>query len=61
MDVEQRRVHLDRWYGVQLRAAIPALIAKWEPVIQLSVPRCLQVQRRMYTSLPGVAGPEDLD
>ena len=32
MDVEQRRVHLDRWYGVQLRAAIPALIAKWEPV-----------------------------
>jgi hypothetical protein len=56
MDGEQRRVLLDRWYRVQLRAAIPALIAKWEPVIQLSVPRSLQVEPRMYASLPSVAG-----
>jgi predicted metal-dependent hydrolase len=39
MDVEQRRALLDRWYRTQLRAAVPALIAKWEPFIQVSVPR----------------------
>jgi predicted metal-dependent hydrolase len=39
MTVEQRRALLDRWYRAQLRAVIPALIAKWEPVIGVSVPR----------------------
>jgi predicted metal-dependent hydrolase len=38
-DVEQRRALLDRWYRSQLRAVIPNLIAKWEPVIQVAVPR----------------------
>jgi predicted metal-dependent hydrolase len=28
-DVERRRLLLDRWYRTQLRAAVPALIAKW--------------------------------
>jgi predicted metal-dependent hydrolase len=38
-DVEQRQALLDRWYRAQLRAAVPALIATWGPVINVSVPR----------------------
>jgi predicted metal-dependent hydrolase len=38
-DTEQRRALLDRWYRAQLRAALPGLIAEWEPVIGVSVPR----------------------
>ncbi|MGW3484267.1 M48 family metallopeptidase [Rhodococcus indonesiensis] len=36
---EQRRALLDKWYRQQLRAAIPELIAKWEPILDVSVPR----------------------
>jgi predicted metal-dependent hydrolase len=36
---EARRTLLDRWYRQQLRAIIPDLIAKWEPVIGMPVPR----------------------
>jgi predicted metal-dependent hydrolase len=36
---EQRRALLDHWYRQQLRGAIPDLIAKWEPVLDVSVPR----------------------
>jgi predicted metal-dependent hydrolase len=38
-DAEQRRALLDRWYRAQLRATIPGLIAKWEPILKISVPR----------------------
>jgi predicted metal-dependent hydrolase len=36
---ERRRTLLDHWYRQQLRAAIPDLITKWEPVLDVSVPR----------------------
>ncbi len=35
----RRRELLDQWYRQQLRSAVPALIAKWEPVLDVSVPR----------------------
>ncbi len=36
---EDRRQLLDRWYRSQMRAAIPAVIAKWEPIVGVSVPK----------------------
>ncbi|MTK04710.1 M48 family metallopeptidase [Micromonospora sp. CP22] len=45
--VERRRELLDRWYREQLRQAIPNLIAKWEPILEVSVPRW--TIRRMKT------------
>ncbi|TPG26126.1 M48 family metallopeptidase [Mycolicibacterium hodleri] len=36
---ERRRILLDRWYRHQIRAAIPDLIALWEPILNVSVPR----------------------
>lgn len=36
---EQRRDLLDQWHRDQLRAAIPELIAKWGPIVKVSVPR----------------------
>ncbi|WP_411083060.1 M48 family metallopeptidase [Streptomyces sp. cmx-18-6] len=36
---ERRRELLDRWYREQLRHVIPDLIAKWEAVLKVSVPR----------------------
>ncbi len=36
---ERRRELLDRWYREQLRQAIPDLVAKWEPILEVSVPR----------------------
>lgn len=36
---EQRRELLDRWYRCQLRHAIPAVIAKWEPRMCVTVPK----------------------
>jgi len=36
---EQRRQVLDRWYRAQLRVAIPPLVSKWEPKLEVSVPR----------------------
>jgi len=38
-DVHDRRQLLDRWYRAQLRAAVPGLIAAWEPILGVSVPR----------------------
>jgi hypothetical protein len=38
-DGDCRRELLDRWYRTQLRTAIPGLIATWEPVVGVSVPR----------------------
>ncbi|KQV73870.1 metal-dependent hydrolase [Aeromicrobium sp. Root344] len=36
---ERRRELLDHWYRSQLRQVIPDLIAKWEPILDVSVPR----------------------
>ncbi|MET9178391.1 SprT family zinc-dependent metalloprotease [Kitasatospora aureofaciens] len=36
---ERRRELLDRWCREQLRHVIPDLIAKWEPILEVSVPR----------------------
>ncbi|SON59586.1 hypothetical protein MSIMFI_01070 [Mycobacterium simulans] len=36
---EQRRSLLDQWYRQQFRLALPTLIAKWEPVLGVTVPR----------------------
>lgn len=38
-NTEQRRTLLEQWYRHQLRVAIPDLIAKWEPVLGVTVPR----------------------
>ncbi|WET78674.1 SprT family zinc-dependent metalloprotease [Amycolatopsis sp. QT-25] len=44
---ERRRDLIDRWYREQLRQAISPLIAKWEPKLDVSVPRW--TIRRMKT------------
>lgn len=45
--VEQRRELLDRWYREQLREAVPAVVARWEPRIGVRVSRW--TIRRMKT------------
>lgn len=44
MDEARRREVLEAWYRDQLRTAVPALVAKWEPVIGVKVGRIF-VQR----------------
>ena len=44
---ERRRKLLDRWHREQLRQTIPGLITKWEPRLDVSVPRW--TIRRMKT------------
>jgi predicted metal-dependent hydrolase len=44
---DERREALDRWYREQLRSAIPDVIAKWEPSLEVHVPRW--TIRRMKT------------
>jgi predicted metal-dependent hydrolase len=44
---ERRRELLDHWYREQLRQVIPCLMAKWEPKLEVSVPRW--TIRRMKT------------
>ena len=34
---ERRRLLLDHWHREQLRAVIPGLLARWEPLLQVSV------------------------
>jgi predicted metal-dependent hydrolase len=41
---EQKQAFLDAWYRAQLKDAVPALLAKWEPVIGVNVERVF-VQR----------------
>jgi hypothetical protein len=36
---DQRRDTLDHWYRLQLRHAVPGVIAKWEPIVGVTVPR----------------------
>ncbi len=44
---ERRRALLDRWYREQLGLAIPDVIARWEPTLDVTVPRW--TIRRMKT------------
>lgn len=44
---EKRRDLLDQWYRAELREAIPDIIAKWEPTLNVAVPRW--TIRRMKT------------
>lgn len=44
---EQRRELLDRWYREQLREAVPGVVAKWEPKMDIQVSRW--TIRRMKT------------
>ncbi|NOT27850.1 MAG: M48 family metallopeptidase [Acidobacteria bacterium] len=37
--VAERKQLLARWYGTLLRESIPPLIAKWEPILEVSVAR----------------------
>lgn len=46
-DAEKRRELLARWHRDQLRQAIPDVIAKWEPILGVTVPRW--TVRRMKT------------
>jgi hypothetical protein len=36
---EKKQAILDEWYRAQLKAAVPALIAKWEPLMHVKVER----------------------
>lgn len=36
---DRRRELLDQWYREQLRQTVPSLIAKWEPILNVSVPQ----------------------
>lgn len=46
-DAEGRRSALDRWYRREVKAAVPALLEKWQPVIGVAVAKV--VIRRMKT------------
>jgi predicted metal-dependent hydrolase len=46
-DADARRATLDRWYRRQVKAAIPALLSKWQPVVGAEVDTI--VVRRMKT------------
>lgn len=46
-DADGRRATLDRWYRRELKAAVPALLEKWQPIIGVEVDKI--VVRRMKT------------
>jgi predicted metal-dependent hydrolase len=46
-DADGRRSTLDRWYRRELREAVPALLGKWQPIIDVEVDKV--VVRRMKT------------
>ena len=46
-DADDRRSALDRWYRRELRAAVPPLLEKWQPVVGVEVDKV--VVRRMKT------------
>ncbi|GLW68906.1 metal-dependent hydrolase [Kitasatospora phosalacinea] len=46
-DPETRRAALERWYRRELKAAVPALLTKWQPVIGVEAEKF--VARRMKT------------
>lgn len=46
-DADARRATLDRWYHRQVKAAYPALLDKWQPIIGVAINKV--VVRRMKT------------
>ncbi|NYD57052.1 hypothetical protein BKA08_001290 [Nocardioides marinisabuli] len=46
-DADGRRSALDRWYRRQLKEAVPALLEKWQPIVDVEVDKV--VVRRMKT------------
>lgn len=46
-DSDDKRATLDRWYRRELKAALPALLAKWQPIVGVDVDKI--VVRRMKT------------
>lgn len=46
-DADVRRDTLDRWYRRQTKAAVPALLEKWQPIVGVQVEKI--VVRRMKT------------
>lgn len=46
-DADGRRAALDRWYRRELKAAVPALLEKWQPIVGVEVDKI--VVRRMKT------------
>ena len=46
-DADGRRATLDRWYRRELKAAVPALLEKWQPIVGVEVDKI--VVRRMKT------------
>src|SRR4051812_31043692 len=46
-DADGRRMALDRWYRRELRAALPALLTTWQPIVGAEVSKV--VVRRMKT------------
>ena len=46
-DPDARRAALDRWYSRELKAALPSLLAKWQPIVGVDVDKI--VVRRMKT------------
>lgn len=46
-DADGRREALDRWYRRELKAALPALLEKWQPIIGVEVDKV--IVRRMKT------------
>lgn len=47
IDADKKRTALDRWYRRELKAAIPDLLAKWQPIIGVEADKV--VVRRMKT------------
>lgn len=46
-DAETKRATLDRWYRRELKAAVPALLSKWQPVVGVEAGKI--IVRRMKT------------
>ncbi|HEY5180117.1 MAG TPA: SprT family zinc-dependent metalloprotease [Dermatophilaceae bacterium] len=47
VDTDARRATLDRWYSRELKAALPSLLEKWQPIVGVEVDKI--VVRRMKT------------
>ena len=46
-DADEKRATLDRWYRREVKAAIPPLLAKWQPIVRAEADKI--VVRRMKT------------
>jgi predicted metal-dependent hydrolase len=54
---EKRQAIVDEWYRAQLKRAAPALIAKWEPILGVTVGRLfVQTMKTKWGSCNPVSG-----